>query len=89
MNMTDLRRRALSMLEQRGEMWAQDLVRELVPRERGRHWTSQAAVRWAGGYMKPLMDAGLVHRSFGGRYRSDSVGNYYSITAAGKKAIRA
>lgn len=87
MNMTDLRRRALSMLEQRGEMWAQDLTNELAPREHSQ-WTSQGAVRWAGGYMKPLIDAGYVRHSAGGRNRNDSIGNYYSITEDGRKAIR-
>ncbi len=82
MNLTDLRKRALSMLDQRGEMWGQDIADELVARRHG--WTPQGATRWAGGYMAPLIKAGLVRRRTG----SNGFGNYYSVTAAGRAAVR-
>lgn len=80
MNITDLRRRALSMLEQRGEMFGQDLACELVEKQ----WKPQGATRWIGGYMMPLIKAGYVRKKTG----DNGFGNYYSITQDGKKAIR-
>ena len=82
MNMTDLRKRALAMLEQRGETEGQDIAEALVDRVFG--WRPQGATRWAAGYMAPLIRAGLVSHRSGWRGH----GNYYRITDAGRAAVR-
>ena len=83
MNLTDLRKRAIKMLDQRGEMRSHDFTYDLVKRKHG-SWSPQGATRWAGGYMAPLIRAGFVKQ----RFDRTNFGIYYSVTAAGRAAVR-
>jgi len=79
MNLTPLRKRALSLLDQRGEMPGQQFAYELLDKA----WKNpQGAQRWAGGYLHPLVEAGFL------RKRYDGWRNCYSVTKEGREALR-
>ena len=56
MNLTPMRLRVLRILQQRGAMQANQLAYALIDRR----WTPQGATRWIAGYIRPMVQAGLV-----------------------------
>ena len=86
MNLTPTRIKLLQLIAARPKFCVSRLAEELAPRldDNGRNygWTRQGAARWGGGYIRPLVTAGLIS------FRSEAYGvGTVSITDAGRKAL--
>lgn len=61
MNLTELRVRALLLVQEKPGIDAQHVAYDLI----NRCWKPQGATRWGSGYMQPLIKAGLIRANRG------------------------